>query len=104
MPHLTDVTTRITEALDKLAAEGSPAQVAVRLEIDGCYGERHSFEHCPVAEWLYIITGRHVSVGMDSWADTRNGSHAGWLPEPVAGFVNAFDAQRYPMLDLGAPR
>lgn len=96
------VTEAVQDALDKLAAEGSPAQVAARLDMDCCVGVRSSFTTCPVAEWLLVTTGHRVYVGPLWWFDdgTRFG---GPLPDVVARFVAGFDAEHYPLLDDAKP-
>lgn len=92
----------VEAALDQLAAERTPAQVAARLHTDCAIGIRRSFDTCPVAEWLLARTGIRVRVGPDWWAIVDDGwSHS--LPDVVAEFVDGFDARRYPQLDDAVP-
>lgn len=90
----------ISDALDKLDVEGSPAQIAARLDLDCCVGIR-SYSTCPIAEWLLVVTGLHVLVGPDFWVHEPT-SLVGQLPRNVAAFVWGFDQRHYPQLDVSA--
>lgn len=96
------MSTHIDGALDKLAAEDSAAQVAVRLEVDGCIGIRYSYGTCPVAEWLLATTGHRVLVSPYCWCSETDDFAYGCLPDPVAEFVQEFDREHFPRLDDAA--
>lgn len=90
----------VTDALDKLAAEGSPDGVALRLEAEQCAGHRSNVATCPVARYVRKATSVEVAVGMERWTTALGEPPAsGVVPAVVSVFVHRFDLGCYPALD-----
>lgn len=93
----------VTDALEKLAAEGSPEGVALRLEAERCAGARSEPSTCPVAQFVRKTTSVEVAVGMERWTTALGQPPiAGGpkrLPPVVTLFIRRFDLGCYPALD-----
>ena len=74
------------------------AEVAARLEAAAVRGLRGSRDQCPVARYLYAVTGAAVSV--DRYGVLVTGQTWVALPAPVGRFVYLFDRGAFPALDV----
>lgn len=95
----------VHDALDKLIAEGSPAQIAARLEREGIRGRPHCPMLCVLADWLQRQLPPNASVvvgGIGVFIRTTAGTTvvSDWLPQPavVDEFRSNFDQGLYPQL------
>lgn len=95
---MTDLPT-VGEVLDKLAALGSPRQIASHFEQAGVRGRRGRAHTCPLAQYLAVETGHQVAV---TWSTAtycdRDGAIETRLPGPVSEFAGNFDQGFYPRL------
>lgn len=87
---------RVSEALEKLAAEGSADAIALRLQAEGVTGVVGLTTRCAVANWLFRETGMVVGVSACLWKTL--GAPAASPPALVADFILAFDQGDYPAL------
>lgn len=102
---MTDVIPTRAEVLDKLAAEGGPAQIADFLLARGMVGE-HETWRCPVARYVATTALDTIAVSGWVWADDTPGLIRGDyhpLPAPVVAFVAAFDRGEFPDLETEPP-
>lgn len=91
----------VAEVIDKLAALGGSAQIAMYLREQRCVGDLGWSRSCPVARYVHRETGESVRIGGVVYLQ-----RLGWdgadvvrsLPEPVGEFIEDFDGGRYPDL------
>lgn len=86
------------EVLDKLAALGSPRQIADHLASLGVRGYRTVADLCPVSVHVTAQTGVRVDI-RTTFCDLRKEQRTIPLPDPVARFVSRFDVGDFPELD-----
>lgn len=96
------------ELLDKLAAEGSPGQIAERLEREGIVGQTRCGSRCVLAAYLQRETGLLISVGIGQGGTLavaascgRTGDVEGFdypADSVLRNFVYEFDNHQYPNL------
>lgn len=89
----------ITDALDKLAAHGTPRQIADYLFDEGHVGFRRVANACPVARYVRSVTGHCVDVGSSAWCGTLATSLDSPVPPDIGAFIVGFDHGAYPELD-----
>jgi hypothetical protein len=90
----------LTEAVEKLAALGSPQQIADFFQAEGIHGLVGHAHSCPVARYVQQVTGAgRVWV---SPSREHNGGVGGvgnryscYLPRAVNDFALAFDNEEY---------
>ena len=91
-----DVTAVLSDGLAKLAAQGSPAQIAHYLQREGVTGFRGQAYQCPVAHYL----GDQLGVP-DAVLVVRGGTGVPLMgitmmtPPEVTGFVEDFDGGQF---------
>jgi len=91
----------VTDALGKLAALGSPNQIADHLAERGIGGMQYRTRQCPVARYVDVATGWRVNVINTVWSFPEVTHMAsGYRPVPavVTAFVCGFDNGDYPHL------
>jgi hypothetical protein len=91
----------VTDALGKLAALGSPNQIADHLAERGIGGMQYRTRQCPVARYVDATAGLQVNVINTVWSfpevtHMASGYHP--VPDVVTAFVRGFDNGDYPHL------
>lgn len=94
------MTLTVTEALEKLAAEGDPDRIATYLTEHGHKGGHHT-STCPVASYLRASTGWRVNIAPTIYVVPGAHAVAANLPDVIGQFVRRFDESRYPALEIG---
>lgn len=90
----------ISEALHKLAAEGSADQIAAALLAQDCRGIPGLVDRCPVANYVRAAVTADVEIEGAWWAlDDGSALLLGPLPAEIQAFVEFFDEGRYPQLN-----
>lgn len=105
-PAFVAVTERISDELDMLAHRGTPAQIAAYLATLNATGQCKNSVGCPVYYLLARATGSKFPFKVSTfsthiWPDAGSAERVS-LPNPfaVAEFITAFDAHRFPELEL----
>jgi hypothetical protein len=103
-PAFVAVTERISDELDKLATKGSPAQIAAYLATQNATGQCRNSVGCPVyhvlaraiaSKFLFKVSTNATHI----WTDGLSERVSLVNPLPVADFIAAFDAHRFPELE-----
>lgn len=100
----------ISDELDNLAAQRSPAKIAEFLKKKGISGKCAIGTACPLHTYLEPLAGGYVFKVTATQTclyprDNEPGSHIRFgIPNPmvIAEFVEDFDKHRYPDLEIAA--
>lgn len=97
---MTDTLITPMRALRRLAEVGDSAAIAEHLRAAGIYGRQDDAHWCPIARYLTQKTGAWVLVDNETTVWERHRTVRIPMPTQVRLFVEEFDSDVYPFLDV----